>query len=393
MNELSLKAGWNVLKLGDFVENVRKSGQPTEADSRRYIGLEHLDSGSLRIKRWGSDADIKGKKLVIRKGDLLFAKRNAYLRRVAIAPHDGFFSAHGMVLRPKGKSILPEFLPFFLQSDMFMTRAIEISVGSLSPTINWKAMRIQEFRLPPIEEQKRISEILWAADGAAEGYEVSLDKFSVLKTQILRESLRHSSAESQQCVELYSQPPKNGYSPKTNGTGRGAPTLSIGAVRNGHVNPTGNTKFAEISPEKLDKFRLREGDIVVVRGNGNKSLCGKAGLVSLVPDNCFYPDLLIRIVFDKKKVLPEFALAQWNDPIVHAELLVLAKTTNGIWKINGKDLRQHRLLVPSIDVQNEFVQKQRQLNEREKKLTQHVDSIREVQHRIQNGTIGTSTHV
>ena len=42
-----------------------------------------------------------------------------------------------MVLRPKTDVVLPEFLPFFMQSDLFMNRALEISVGSLSPTINW----------------------------------------------------------------------------------------------------------------------------------------------------------------------------------------------------------------------------------------------------------------
>jgi type I restriction enzyme S subunit len=100
----------------------------------------------------------------MRKGDILFAKRNAYLRRVAIAPHDGFFSAHGMILRAKPDVILPEFLPFLMMSDRFMNRAIEISVGSLSPTINWSTLKLQEFDLPPLDQQRRIAEILWAVD-------------------------------------------------------------------------------------------------------------------------------------------------------------------------------------------------------------------------------------
>ena len=36
----------------------------------------------------------------MQKGDVLFGKRRAYQRKVAIAPFDGIFSAHGMVLRP-----------------------------------------------------------------------------------------------------------------------------------------------------------------------------------------------------------------------------------------------------------------------------------------------------
>ena len=66
-----------------------------------------------------------------------------------------------MVLRPRPEVVLPEFLPFFMQSDLFMERALEISVGSLSPTINWKTLAKQEFALPPLEEQR------WIASAAA----------------------------------------------------------------------------------------------------------------------------------------------------------------------------------------------------------------------------------
>ena len=68
-----------------------------------------------------------------------------------------------MVLRVKPDVCLPEFLPFFLQSDRFFERVMAISVGSLSPTINWKTLAVQEFPLPPLDEQRCIADILWAA--------------------------------------------------------------------------------------------------------------------------------------------------------------------------------------------------------------------------------------
>ncbi len=158
------RSKWQRFSIDQIAENVRDPGQPTPEDSATYIGLEHLDSGSLHVRRWGSEADLKGQKLKMRKGDILFAKRNAYLRRVAIAPHDGFFSAHGMIIRAKPNIILPEFLPFLIMSDKFMNRAVEISVGSLSPTINWSTLKQQEFDLPSLDQQCRIAEILWMID-------------------------------------------------------------------------------------------------------------------------------------------------------------------------------------------------------------------------------------
>ncbi|WP_160329487.1 restriction endonuclease subunit S [Methanofollis ethanolicus] len=128
------------------------------------MGLEHLDPESLHIRRWGVPGDVTGEKIVVRKGDVIFGKRRAYQRKVAIADFDCICSAHAMVLQPKEDVIIREIFPFFLQSDLFMNRAVQISVGGLSPTINWKDLAGQEFPLPPIEEQRRIAGVLRAAE-------------------------------------------------------------------------------------------------------------------------------------------------------------------------------------------------------------------------------------
>ena len=137
--------------------------KPIDADKEHYIGLEHLDSDCLIVSRWGAEVTPIGEKLLMQKGDILFGKRRAYQRKVGIAPFDGIFSAHGMVLRPKENVVIKEFFPFFIASDQFMERAVRISVGGLSPTINWKDLKEQEFELPSLEEQRILSEKLWAA--------------------------------------------------------------------------------------------------------------------------------------------------------------------------------------------------------------------------------------
>ena len=158
-------------KFGDLVYNIAEKRSPVVGDEELYIGLEHLDSGSLRVTRWGSKVALKGDKLVMRKGDILFGRRNTYLRRVAIAPHDGLFSAHGMILRAKTERINSEYLPFFIASDYFMDEAIRISVGSLSPTVNWKELKELEFTIPTLEAQEKLTKTLIAANDLKEKYE------------------------------------------------------------------------------------------------------------------------------------------------------------------------------------------------------------------------------
>jgi len=141
-----------------------KIDDPSKADVDHYVGLEHLDSNSLKIRRWGAPTDVEASKLVFKSGDIIFGKRRVYQRKLAIADFDGICSAHAMVLRAKTDAVLPAFLPFFMQSDLFMERALEISVGSLSPTINWTTLAKEEFALPPIEKQRRLVEVLQAIE-------------------------------------------------------------------------------------------------------------------------------------------------------------------------------------------------------------------------------------
>ncbi len=151
--------------------NVKEKKKPTEEDRHHYIGLEHLDSGSLTISRWGADVAPQGEKLLMKKGDVLFGKRRAYQKKVAIAPFDGIFSAHGMVLRPNEKIIDKAFFPLFISSDYFLDAAIALSVGSLSPTINWKDLARLEFELPSLEKQRELAEVLWAIEDTRTAYQ------------------------------------------------------------------------------------------------------------------------------------------------------------------------------------------------------------------------------
>jgi len=130
------------------------------------VGLEHLAPQCLHIRRWGKGSDVIGGKLRFRKGDIIFGKRRAYQRKLAVAEFGGICSAHALVIRARPDKVLPEFLPFLMMSDRFMNRAVEISVGSLSPTINWTTLKLETFDLPPLEQQRRIAEILWAVDAA-----------------------------------------------------------------------------------------------------------------------------------------------------------------------------------------------------------------------------------
>src|SRR5438093_422506 len=81
--------------------------------------------------------------------------------------HPGNRPLHKMtatVPAPKGDRLLPELLPFLCLSERFFQHAVGTSAGSLSPRTNWSSLTSFEFDLPPLDQQRRIAEILWAVD-------------------------------------------------------------------------------------------------------------------------------------------------------------------------------------------------------------------------------------
>ena len=191
--------------------NSTEKKKPEESDKYTYIGLEHLDSMDLEVHRWGSEVAPKGEKLLMKKGDVLFGKRRAYQKKVAIAPFDGIFSAHGMVLRPNEKIVDKDFFPLFISSDYFLDAAIKISVGSLSPTINWRDLRELKFCLPDLETQRKLAKVLWAINATMQKYKVLLaNTDELVKSQfielfgLLPEQFKHDTVELGSIADMVS---------------------------------------------------------------------------------------------------------------------------------------------------------------------------------------------
>jgi type I restriction enzyme S subunit len=150
------KSSWSSYRFDDIAKNISERVDPNNTDLTIYIGLEHLDSNAIHIKRHGTPDDVNGQKLKFYKGDIIFGRRRAYLRKAGIAETDGFCSAHALVLRANPEVISPKLFPFFMHSNSFMHKAVDISVGSLSPTINWGTLKSQEFLLPPKDVQMKL---------------------------------------------------------------------------------------------------------------------------------------------------------------------------------------------------------------------------------------------
>lgn len=180
--ELNLnKSSWKPVKFGDVVTEPKESTRDIVGDGFEHIvGLEHIETENIHLKRWMEVGGETTFSKVFRKGDVLFGRRRAYLKKAALANFDGVCSGDITVFRTK-PNLLPDLLPFIVNNERFFDYAIKHSAGGLSPRVKFKDLANFEFLLPPKEEQKKLAELLWTMDDVVEKEKMTLEKLEIVK--------------------------------------------------------------------------------------------------------------------------------------------------------------------------------------------------------------------
>lgn len=385
MTEASLKPGLRKWRFDQIATNVNERiDNPSESDFEYYVGLEHIDPDSLKLRRWGSPSDVEATKLIFRKGDIIFGKRRVYQRKVAVAEFDGICSAHALVLRAKPGVVLPEFLPFFMQSDLFMERAKTISVGSLSPTINWKTLAGEEFEIPSLIEQKKICKRLVSLEESIISYEKALTS-----AKKARKSLS---------ISLFSQDQRNNakklkklildsrYGPRFSSTLYDE-NGSIGQIRTTDMDDDGNIDYLSVPKANLEvrdyeEHILKDGDIVISRSG----TCGITAIFSSQSKPIIPGAFLIRLR-PNKKISSEYLHEYFSSPLGRQLTASLAR--GGVQKnISGSELLDQEVPCPSEERQKDVVTKLQDLKESEKELGERKFSLQSMKKLFLHSVVG-----
>ena len=371
-------------RFDEIAYNSTAKKKPTEDDKETYIGLEHLDSECLTISRWGSEVAPVGEKLIMKKGDILFGKRRAYQRKVGIAPFDGIFSAHGMVLRPNEEVINPNFFPFFISSDQFMERAVRISVGGLSPTINWKDLREQEFDIPSLDEQKELADKLWAAYNLKESYKKLLSATDeMVKSQFIEmfggiqnDSKWPLKSLGELCEMV------NGYAFKsTKYSESGYSIIRIANVQKGSIDDSDKVYYSEQHKDEFSDSILKEGDILI-------SLTGNVGRAGVIYNKHLPAALNQRVQGLRIKNASELN-HQYLFSLLNLDCFeeLCIKNASGSAQLNLSTvwLRNCKIVCPRIEEQTKFALIAHQADKSKFKLRKSIDAIDAVIKSLING--------
>ena len=335
--------------------NSTEKKKPVEEDRFTYLGLEHLDSGSLKVTRFGSEVAPIGEKLVMHKGDVLFGKRRAYQKKVAIAPFDGIFSAHGMVLRPKEEVIDKDFFPLFISSDYFLDAAIKISVGSLSPTINWRDLKELEFELPDLETQRKLAEVLWSINDTMEAYKKLIAATDELvKSQFMEQFIIETPYERTRLGDHISQIRGVSYKPVDLRPSLSEESVLLLRANNISAGRINHDEVQYVAKEKVSTVQLiQAGDILMCASSGSLEHVGKAAIcLPSIEGETF--GAFCKLIRPKGDLLPEY-IAAYLETDEYREIIMQLACGSNINNLKTEHIDELQIPTPPAEVQEAFV--------------------------------------
>lgn len=352
------KAGWTRVAFGDVVRKVADCVDPETSGLERYVAGEHMDTDDLRIRRWGIIGDgYLGPAFHMRfkPGQVLYGSRRTYLRKVAVPHFEGICANTTFVLEPKDPNVLlPELLPFIMQTESFHEHSIKQSKGSVNPYVNFSDLEWYEFALPPLDEQRRIAEVLQSHERAMERLrELSIAAELVRRSHQSEFFLAHQSANVplKEVVSIAS-----GNTPSRANSefwGGGLPWASGKDLKTRNLSTTQETltdagwKEAAIAPPGAT--------LVVVRG---MILAHTFPVAQCSAPVAFNQDL--RALIPHSDLTPEYVTlwAEWAAPWFLART---SESSHGTKRLTASVFDEARVPLPERCVRDAFEEQQAQL--------------------------------
>lgn len=359
---------WESVTFGDIAKEVKQSVRSSTQEDLKVVGLEHINPLDLHIRRW--DTLEKGTTFTkfFEKGQVLFGRRRAYQRKVAVAEFDGICSGDIIVMQALEDKLEPSLLPFIVRSTGFSNWAISTSAGSLSPRTKFKHLADFKLSIPPKEIQKEISNLLWKLDELREKYLILLGTQQDLFDSWFSNKLNQVSGKNKQKLGTFLL-----ESPKYGANLSAVPFIEDKPryIRITDIDTTGKLKEDEIvtiDSTDYKKYLLEDEDILIARTADP----GKCFLYTKNYGPCVYAGYLIKFKFDKKKLLPKFFYL-YSKSTEYKKFITSTKRTGTLSNINGKEFQS--MMIPVIDIPKqkslieESVVFEESLNNQEKVLT------------------------
>ena len=336
------------VKLGDIAIEA-KSSNKGDKTGIRIVGLEHLTPSSVTLSSWSEDTENTFTK-EFSKGDVLFGRRRAYLKKAAVAPFDGICSGDITVIRAIEDKVDPDLLPFIIQNDYLFDFAVGKSAGSLSPRVKWTHLKEFTIDLPSMPEQIKLAETLWSINETKNAYEDLINRTDELvKSQFIEMFGELDKNTKQFPVKKLSEISSywNGLTYKPADAvedGTGTLVLRSSNIQNGALAFEDNVY---VNCDIKEKLLVQENDILMCSRNGSAALVGKTALIKGLVEPTTFGAFMMIIRSEYYSYLKTY----FEMPFFRNQISTGTSTIN---QITGKMLNEISLPIPDMDTVRMF---------------------------------------
>ena len=368
--------------LGDVAREIKQK-VPVDRELPT-VGLEHLDPGEVELAHWDEGVETTFTK-AFSKGQVLFGRRRAYLRKAAVAPFDGICSGDITVIAPKD-NLSPRLLPFIIQNDALFEHAVTNSAGSLSPRVKWQSLSQFEFELPSIAKQEDLADILWTAQETRSHYRQLLTACDdVVKSQFVEMfgDEKWNFKPLSECVNSIDTGKSMNCGEGPRGVG-GFGVLKLSALSSGTFVASENKVISKDNFMSIKE--VEKGDLLFARKN-TPELVGTTVYVPNEVKGLMFPDLVFRM--KPKDVNALYLLAYMRSDrgldLIQGMAHGSAKSMVNIPKTQ---LARLPVPVPPLELQQEFADFVAQVDKSKFAIQKALDELNATTKKILNQELG-----
>ena len=374
-------AGWRGARLGEVADLFNGKAGGSGGTWLRTFKTRHVYDGFLRLVDPVFAPDDRAPRVprltYLRCGDTLTPNmahgtigRVAYVHR---AEENWTVDGQVMVIRPKDDTIVGRYLFDWMSRPESKKFLVSLEKGGAFDELRGQTHIYRDdvatlpVLLPPVTEQRKIAAILSAVDDAIGATQAVIDQVQVVKKALMAELLtrglpgRHvryrqtnigEVPESWRVVPVGDVLEESAYgtSTKCDGDSDGLPVLRIPNVVSGRVT-TDDLKYARLIASDAERFRLRTGDVLVIRTNGNPAYVGRSAVVPSMDGVWLYASYLIRLRVKPDLVKPTFLHEALRSEPTRKTMQGAIRTSAGNYNLNMQGIAQTLIPLPPLDEQ------------------------------------------
>ena len=380
--------------LGEVFSIIRNGASIKQIDGANGFPITRIETISNRVidrNRLGyaNVFDItEYESYVLQSGDILMSHINSekHLGKTALYIKKGNEKIiHGMnllMLRANSEVILPLYAKYFFDSNLFLKQIPNItkkSVNQASFTVT--ALKKLEIKIPQMVEQKRIIDIMSRLDNIIQYRKDQLEKLDLFVKSRFIEMFGEISVNSKHWKEsrledLIIGKASNGFFAKPDKYSNDSKigVICVGDVVNRKYSNINNLRRINMDEVSFKKYKVTYGDMLFCRSSLVKEGIAKASIVPKNSENAVFECHVIRIKLNTSIIVPEYMQAFSTTDYFRNQMIRMSKTAT-MTTIGQKDIISSSVLVPPIDIQNQFVDFMAQVDKSKLAIQQSLDEL------------------